>query len=211
MPDYLSTLATAVQSGDAELVERTLEEALGTGVTPKDVLDKGLIPGLQALGQLFKDGQAYLPEILVSARAMKAGVDKLNPLFAAKDVPKKGTVVLGTVAGDLHDIGKNLVRMMLECNGYEVHDLGRDVPAGAFVSAACDINPDIVGVSALLSTTMTYIPEVVKSLEEAGLKGKVKLMIGGAPITRKFADELGVEGYAADCAAAVDEADRLMK
>jgi len=211
MPDTLSTLATAVQTGDAKLVEETVDEALSAGITPRDILDRGLITGLQALGQLFKDGQAYLPEILVSARAMKTGVDKLNPLFVAKDAPKKGTVVLGTVAGDLHDIGKNLVRMMLECNGYEVHDLGKDVPAGAFISAARDIKPDIVGMSALLTTTMTYIPEVVKSLQEAGLRGRVKLMIGGAPITRKFADELGVEGYAADCASAVDEADRLMK
>lgn len=211
MPDYLGTLAKAVQTGDAKLVEQTLDEALGAGITPKDILDKGLITGLQAVGQLFKDGQAYLPEMLVSARAMKAGVNRLSPLFAAKDVPKKGTVVLGTVSGDLHDIGKNLVRMMLECNGYEVHDLGRDVPAGAFVSAARDIKPDILGMSALLSTTMTYIPEVVRSLQEAGLKGKVKLMIGGAPITRKFADELGVEGYADDCASAVDEVDRLMR
>ncbi len=210
MPDTLTTLATAVHNGDAKLVEQTVDEALNAGIAPKDILDKGLITGLQALGQLFKDGQAYLPEILTSARAMKIGIDKLNPLFAAKDVSKKGTVVLGTVSGDLHDIGKNLVRMMLECNGYEVRDLGEDVSVGAFVSAARDVKPDIVGMSALLTTTMTYIPEVVKSLKEAGLRSKVKLMVGGAPITRKFADELGVEGYADDCTSAVDEADRLM-
>lgn len=211
MPDYLITIAEAVQNGDDKLVGQTVDEALGAGIAPKDILNQGLIPGIQALGQLFKDGQAYLPEMLVSARAMKGGVDKLNPLFASKDIVKKGTVVLGTVAGDLHDIGKNLVKMMLECNGYEVHDLGRDVDADTFTSTTRDITPDIVGISALLTTTMTYIPEVVRTLEEAGIRSKVKVLVGGAPITRQFADELGIEGYADDCASAVDEADRLMK
>lgn len=211
MPDYLITIAKAVQNGDDKLVGQTVDEALGAGIAPKDILNQGLIPGIQALGQLFKDGQVYLPEVLVSARAMKSGADKLNPLFASKDILKKGTVVLGTVAGDLHDIGKNLVKMMLECNGYEVHDLGRDVSADTFASATRDITPDIVGISALLSTTMTYIPEVVRTLEEAGIRRKVKVLVGGAPITRQFADELGIEGYADDCASTVDEADRLMK
>ena len=211
MPDYLIAIAEAVQNGDDKLVGQTVDEALGAGIAPKDILNQGLIPGIQALGQLFKDGQAYLPEILVSARAMKSGADKLNPLFASKDIVKKGTVVLGTVAGDLHDIGKNLVKMMLECNGYEVHDLGRDVDADTFTSTTRDITPDIVGISALLTTTMTYIPEVVRTLEEAGIRSKVKVLVGGAPITRQFADELGIEGYADDCASAVDEADRLMK
>lgn len=211
MPNYLTIITEAVRKGDDKLAGQTVAEALGAGMAPKDILDKGLIPGIQAMGQLFKAGQAYLPEILVSTRAMKSGVDKLTPLFASKDIPKKGTVVLGTVAGDLHDIGKNLVKIMLECNGYEVHDLGRDVSADTFVSATRDITPDIVGMSALLSTTMTYIPEVVRTLEEAGIRSKVKVLLGGAPITRQFADEIGVEGYADDCASAVDEADRLMK
>jgi 5-methyltetrahydrofolate--homocysteine methyltransferase len=168
------------------------------------------VPGIQQLGQLFKDGQAYLPEILISARAMRSGTDKITPLLAAKDIPNKGIVVIGTVEGDMHDIGKNLVKMMLEGNGYDVHDLGVDVTADAFAQEARNVNANIVATSALLTTTMTLIPDIVKALAEAGLK-KVKVMIGGAPITRQFAEEIGAEGYADDCASAVDEADRLMK
>ena len=211
MPDYLATIAEGVQSGNQELVTKTVDEALGTGLAPEEILSKGLVPGIQALGQLFKDGHAYLPEILISARAMRSGTEKLKPHLATKDIQKKGTVVVGTVEGDMHDIGKNLVKMMLESNGYEVHDLGADVTADSFAKATREVNADIVAASALLTTTMTIIPDVVAALTEAGLKNKVKVMIGGAPITRQFADEIGVEGYADDCASAVDEADRLMK
>jgi 5-methyltetrahydrofolate--homocysteine methyltransferase len=211
MPDYLVTIAEGVQSGNQELVTKTVDEALGAGLAPEDILSKGLVPGIQALGKLFKDGQAYLPEILISARAMRSGTEKLKPHLATKDIQKKGTVVVGTVEGDMHDIGKNLVKMMLESNGYEVHDLGADVTADSFAKATREVNADIVAASALLTTTMTMIPDVVAALTEAGLKNKVKVMIGGAPITRQFADEIGVEGYADDCASAVDEADRLMK
>ena len=211
MPDYLATIAEGVQNGNQELVTQTVDEALGTGLAPEEILSKGLVPGIQALGKLFKDGQAYLPEILISARAMRSGTEKLKPHLATKDIPKKGTVVVGTVEGDMHDIGKNLVKMMLESNGYEVHDLGADVTADSFAKATREVNADIVAASALLTTTMTMIPDVVAALTEAGLKNKVKVMIGGAPITRQFADEIGVEGYADDCASAVDEADRLMK
>ena len=211
MPDYLATIAEGVQSGNQELVTQNVDEALGAGLAPEDILSKGLVPGIQALGKLFKDGQAYLPEILISARAMRSGTEKLKPHLATKDIQKKGTVVVGTVEGDMHDIGKNLVKMMLESNGYEVHDLGADVTADSFAKATREVNADIVAASALLTTTMTMIPDVVAALTEAGLKNKVKVMIGGAPITRQFADEIGVEGYADDCASAVDEADRLMK
>jgi len=211
MPDYLATIAEGVQSGNQELVTKTVDEALGAGLAPEEILSKGLVPGIQALGKLFKDGQAYLPEILISARAMRSGTEKLKPHLATKDIQKKGTVVVGTVEGDMHDIGKNLVKMMLESNGYEVHDLGADVTADSFAKATREVNADIVAASALLTTTMTMIPDVVAALTEAGLKNKVKVMIGGAPITRQFADEIGVEGYADDCASAVDEADRLMK
>lgn len=211
MPDYLATIAEGVESGNQELVTKTVDEALGTGLAPEEILSKGLVPGIQALGKLFRDGQAYLPEILISARAMRSGTEKLKPHLATKDIPKKGTVVVGTVEGDMHDIGKNLVKMMLESNGYEVHDLGADVTADSFAKATREVNADIVAASALLTTTMTMIPDVVAALTEAGLKNKVKVMIGGAPITRQFADEIGVEGYADDCASAVDEADRLMK
>jgi len=211
MPDYLATIAEGVQNGNQELVTQTVDEALGAGIAPGEILSKGLVLGIQALGQLFKDGQAYLPEILISARAMRSGTEKLKPHLATKDIQKKGTVVIGTVEGDMHDIGKNLVKMMLESNGYEVCDLGVDVTPDSFAQATRDANADIVATSALLTTTMIIIPDIAKALEEAGLRNKVKIMIGGAPITRQFADEIGVEGYADDCASAVDEADRLMK
>jgi len=211
MPDYLATIAEGVRTGNQELVTKTVEEALKARLAPEKILNKGLVPGIQALGQMFKDGQAYLPEILISARAMRSGTEKLRPHLSAKDIKKKGTVVIGTVEGDMHDIGKNLVKMMLESNGYEVHDLGVDVTADAFAKASREAKANIVAASALLTTTMTMIPDIVKALKEAGLKGKVKVMIGGAPITRQFADEVGIEGYADDCASAVDEADRLMK
>jgi 5-methyltetrahydrofolate--homocysteine methyltransferase len=211
MPDHLETIAEAVKDGDEKLTLQAVDEALNAGIAPDEILGKGLVPGIQALGQLFKDGQAYLPEILISARAMRSGTDKLRPLLAGGEVQRKGTVVIGTAEGDMHDIGKNLVKMMLESNGYDVHDLGVDVSADAFAAEAKAAKANIVATSALLTTTMTVIPDISKALETAGVRSKVKMMIGGAPITRQFADEMGVEGYADDCASAVDEADRLMK
>ena len=142
---------------------------------------------------------------------MRSGTDRLRPHLAGDEVQKKGTVVIGTVEGDMHDIGKNLVKMMLESNGYEVHDLGVDVSADAFAAEAKATGANIVATSALLTTTMALIPDISRALEEAGVRSKVKIMIGGAPITRQYADEIGVEGYADDCASAVDEADRLVK
>jgi 5-methyltetrahydrofolate--homocysteine methyltransferase len=210
MADYLSALSDAVQKGDRELVAETVSLALGAGMAAQEILDRGLIPGIRVLGELFKEGKAYLPEILISTRAMKNGVEVLRPHLAAVDIPKKGTVVIGTAEGDMHDIGKNLVKIMLESNGYKVEDLGVDVTADCFVAAAKEANADIVLISALLTTTMICIPDVVKALERAGLKGRVKVMIGGAPITRDYADEVGAEGYADDCASAVDETARLM-
>jgi len=211
MPDHLKKIAEAVKNGDEKLTIKTVDEALKAGIRAGEILNKGLVPGIQALGQLFKDGQAYLPEILISARAMRSGTEKLRPHLAGADIKKKGTVVIGTVEGDMHDIGKNLVKMMLESNGYDVHDLGVDVSADAFVAEAKAAKADIVATSALLTTTMTIIPTIAKALKKAGGRSKVKMMIGGAPITRQFANEIGVEGYADDCASAVDEADRLMK
>lgn len=211
MPDHLKTMAEAVKNGDEKLTVQAVDDALKAGIAADEILGKGLVPGIQALGQLFKDGQAYLPEILISARAMRSGTEKLRPHLAGMEVQKKGTVVIGTVEGDMHDIGKNLVKMMLESNGYDVHDLGVDVSADAFASEAKATNANIVATSALLTTTMTIIPAIAKALETAGVRSKVKMMIGGAPITRQFADEIGAEGYADDCASAVDEADRLMK
>ena len=211
MTDYLATIAEGVSNGDEKLVTRIVEEALKTGIAPTEILSQGLVPGIQALGQLFKDGQAYLPEILISARAMRSGTDILKPLLGSQGIQRKGTLVIGTVEGDMHDIGKNLVKMLLESNGYDVHDLGVDVSADSFATTASEVKADIVAMSALLTTTMIIIPDITKALDKAGLKNKVKVMIGGAPITRQFADEIGIEGYADDCVSAVDKADRLMK
>jgi len=208
--DFSNVLSQAVQDGDDKKVVQMVKEALAEGLPAMDILDKGLIPGIQALSQLFKDGQVYLPEILISARAMKKGVVELEPYLAGTNIHNKGTVVLGTVEGDLHDIGKNLVGMMLDSNGFNVVDAGVDVSADSFVSAAKESNADIVAMSGLLTTTITYFPTVIEALEKVGLKGKVKVMIGGAPVNRAYADEIGAEGFAEDCTSAVDEASRLM-
>ncbi|MFW6150200.1 MAG: cobalamin B12-binding domain-containing protein, partial [Chloroflexota bacterium] len=168
-------------------------------------------PGIQALGKLFKDGQVYLPEILISVRAMDKGVQELKPYFGDVSIRRKGTIVLGTVEGDLHDIGKNLVRLMLESGGFTVEDLGVDVSADSFVAAVGQHQPSIVAMSTLLTITMSSMSEVVKALDVAGLRDRVKIIIGGAPITREFADEIGADGYADDCVSAVDEATRLMQ
>ncbi len=211
MTDFSSVLSQAVQEGDDKKVVQLVKEALAEGLPAMAILEKGLVPGVQALGQLFKDGQVYLPEILISTRAMNKGLEELQPYLAGIDIHQKGTVVLGTVEGDLHDIGKTLVGMMLGSNGFNVIDVGVDVSADSFASAAKESNADIIAMSGLLTTTITYFPSVIEVLEKAGLKNKVKVMIGGAPVTRELADSIGAEGFAGDCASAVDEATRLMK
>jgi len=206
----LDIVSQAVKDGDDKKVIELVEKALASGMPAIDILEKGLVPGVQVLGQLFKDGQVYLPEILISTRAMNKGLQELQPHLAGANIHKKGTVVLGTVEGDLHDIGKNLVGMMLGSNGFNVVDAGVDVSADSFASAAKENNADIVAVSGLLTTTITYFPMVIEALKKAGLKNKVKVMIGGAPVTRGLADSIGAEGFAEDCTSAVDEAARLM-
>ena len=210
MENYLGTISKAVESGDDKQTIKLVKEAIASKIPPIDILDKGLVPGVQALGKLFKDGQMFLPEVLISTRAMNQGVEELKPHLAGTNIHNKGTVVLGAVEGDLHDIGKNLVKLMLACNGFNVIDLGVDISADSFISATREHNADIIALSSLLTITMTYMPKVVEALEQAGLKHKVKIMIGGAPITREFADSIGAEGFAEDCASAADEATRLM-
>jgi len=210
MESNLETISQAVIDGDDKQVVKLVKDTLTGGISAIDILEKGLVPGIRALGALFKDGEVYLAEILISTRAMNRGVGELQPHLAGVDIHRKGTVVLGTVEGDLHDIGKNLVGLMLGSNGFNVIDLGVDVSADSFVSAAREHNADIVAMSGLLTTTITYFPTVVKALEKVGLRSRVKVMIGGAPVTRQLADEIGAEGFAEDCASAVDEANRLM-
>ena len=202
-------LANAVQNGDDDEAVQMVKEALAEGVPALKILDEALVPGIQQLGELFKDGEVFLPEVLIACRAMDRGVSELKPYLTSGEVHKKGKVIIGTVEGDLHDIGKNIVRLMLECAGFDVVDLGVDVPATAFVNAVKEHSPDIVAMSALLTITMTNMPEVIDLLEKAGLRESVRVMIGGAPITREYADQIGAEGFAEDCASAVQEAERL--
>jgi len=211
MQDELRTVAQAVTEGDDTKVVALVSEALEEGTPASVVLQDGLVPGLQTLGERFKDGTVFLPEVLIACRAMNAGVDVLKPHFSLGDRPSKGIVVLGTVEGDMHDIGKNLVKLMLESSGFDVEDLGTDVPSEDFVAAARDTRADVVAMSALLTITMSSMSDTVRSLEDAGLRESVKVLIGGAPVTREFADEIGADGFAEDCVSAVDEAARLMQ
>jgi len=210
METNLGAISQGVKNGDNELVPGLVKEALANKIPAADILEKGLVAGLRALGELFKDGEVFLPEILISVRAMRQGLEELNPYLTDADMPKKGTVVLGTVEGDLHDIGKNLVGMLLTGNGYNVIDVGIDVSADVFLNSAKEHNADLVAMSGLLTTTAPYFRTVIQALEEAGLKDKIMVMVGGAPVTREYADEVGAEGFAEDCVKAVDEADRLM-
>jgi corrinoid protein of di/trimethylamine methyltransferase len=210
MDSETSALSEAVKVGDHPQAVRLVKEALSRGVPAGEILEQGLVAGVRALGDLFREGQVFLPEVLISTRAMNLGLAELKPYLRDADVSHKGTVVLGTVEGDLHDIGKNLVKMMLEGNGYHVVDLGVDVGTQAFLQAAKNHAAEIVAMSGLLTTTMPYFSTVAETLREAGLRDKVKIMVGGAPITRAFADEIDAEGFAPDCVTAVDEADRLM-
>lgn len=204
-----TALATAVQNGEDDETVTRVKDALAAGVPAMEILDSALVPGIQQLGEAFKDGEVFLPEVLIACRAMDRGVAELKPHLKSGDVHRKGRVVIGTVEGDLHDIGKNIVRLMLECGGFEVIDLGVDVPASRFVDAVREHSPSIVAMSALLTITMTNMPEVIAALESAGLRDRVNVMIGGAPITREYADQIGAEGFAEDCASAVQEAERL--
>jgi 5-methyltetrahydrofolate--homocysteine methyltransferase len=203
------SLANAVQNGDDDETVKMVKDALAEGVPAMQILDGALVPGIQQLGELFKDGEVFLPEVLIACRAMDRGVAELKPFLKADDVHRKGKIIIGTVEGDLHDIGKNIVRLMLECGGFEVIDLGVDVPATTFVDAVRQHSPDIVAMSALLTITMTNMPDIMAALEKAGVRDRVSVMIGGAPITREYADQIGAEGFAEDCASAVQEAERL--
>jgi 5-methyltetrahydrofolate--homocysteine methyltransferase len=210
MGGVLKEIGRAVTDGDQAEVVRLVRQAIDDGVPAPEVLSGGLIPGMQELGARFKDGQAFLPEILISARAMNKGLDELRPRLAGREGSAKGTVILGTVEGDLHDIGKNLVGMLLSGNGFTVVDLGVDVAPAAFVAAAREQGADVVALSALLTTTTPQFRKVVEALGAAGLRDTVAVMIGGAPVTRELAAEIGADGFADDCVSAVDEAARLV-
>jgi len=206
----LKQLASALMKGDAPAVEKMTQEALDAGTDPKQILDDGLIAGMQVVGEQFKNNEIYVPEVLIAARAMQAGMKVLEPILVKAGIKPVATIAMGTVRGDLHDIGKNLVSMMMRGNGFKVVDLGIDVTPEKFVEAAKDEDVRLIGMSALLTTTMPSMKATIEELQKAGLLGRVKVLIGGAPITQRYADEIGADGYAPDAASAVDKAKALV-
>ena len=204
MSDILSKLSTAVIEGNFNDTPGMTKEALDEGLEAGEILNKGLMPGMDYVGVEFKAGNMFVPEVLRSARAMQAAMDLIRPILTETGVEQAGKIIIGTVKGDLHDIGKNLVGMMCEGAGFEIIDLGKDVEPDAFVEAVKEHNPKILGMSALLTTTMRSMERTIKALEEAGIRDTVKIMIGGAPVTQSFADQIGADGYAANAASASD-------
>jgi 5-methyltetrahydrofolate--homocysteine methyltransferase len=205
----VTEIKTMLMKGKAKDVEALVTKALQEGIPPATILNEGLLAGMGEIGEKFKKNEVYVPEVLIAARAMKAGMAVLKPKLLEAKVQPRGTVVIGTVKGDLHDIGKNLVGMMLEGAGFQVIDAGIDVPPEKFLDLARTHKAQIIGCSALLTTTMTNMKAVVDAVKNSDLKGKVKIMVGGAPVTQAFCDEIGADGYAPDAASAADLAKRL--
>ncbi len=210
MSELLEEISTAVIEGNLDDIVDLTEDALDEGMTAQEILDNGLMTGMDYVGVEFKAGNMFVPEVLRSAKTMQYSMDVLKPLLAEAGAKMVGKVLLGTVKGDLHDIGKNLVGMMCEGAGFEVKDIGKDIEPDAFLEAIKDFEPDIVGMSALLTTTMRAMESTIKALEEAGLRDKVKVMVGGAPVTQAFADQIGADGYASNAASAADLAKQFV-
>lgn len=202
--EKLQQLAESVINGKAPDAQRLTQELIDEGVSPGEVLNKGLIVGMDEVGRRFRNNEFYVPEVLIAARAMKEGMKILRPLLAETGVKPMAKIALGTVKGDLHDIGKNLVGMMLEGAGFEVIDLGVDVSSDKFIQAVEESQAEAVGMSALLTTTMVNMDSTLREFEKKGIRDKIKVIIGGAPVTQNYADEIGADGYAADAASAVE-------
>jgi len=209
MADILQKIASNLYNGEEEIVTELVQQALAQGLAPDEILKGGLIAGMDEVGRDFKAGDLFVPEVLIAARAMHAGMAVIRPLLTGTGAAGMGKFVIGTVKGDLHDIGKNLVKMMLEGAGFETVDLGTDVSAEAFVAAVRQHQPRLVGMSALLTTTMVQMKTIIDALEEAGLRDSVKIMVGGAPVTAAYAQQIGADAYAPDAASAVDSARSL--
>jgi 5-methyltetrahydrofolate--homocysteine methyltransferase len=209
MASILQEIASNLYNGNAETVATLVQKGLDLGIEPQEILSGALIAGMDEVGKDFKAGDLFVPEVLVAARAMHAGMELLHPLLAEGEATSTGKCIIGTVEGDLHDIGKNLVKMMLEGAGFEIIDLGTDVKPHVFVDAVREHQPGIVGMSALLTTTMVNMKTTIEGLEEAGLRESVRIMVGGAPLTAAFAEEIGADAYAPDAATAVDVAKKL--
>jgi 5-methyltetrahydrofolate--homocysteine methyltransferase len=210
MNEILEKMTIALIAGNEAEVKSLTQEALGNGIGAKEILDSGLLAGMDVVGKRFKAGDMFIPEVLLCARCMHGAMDILNPLLSDADSKGAGKVVIGTVEGDLHDIGKNLVAMMMQGSGFKVIDLGVNLKPQAFVDAVKEHKPDIIGMSALLTTTMPKMEETIRALEEAGLRDKVKIMAGGAPVTQDFVDKIGADAYGANAAAASDKAKELL-
>ena len=207
----LEELTTKLQAGDDGAVPELTQAALDEGMTPREILDTGLIAGMTVVGRRFRDYEIFLPDVLLAARAMQAGVDVLEPHFSEGDMTRAGTVVIGTVKGDLHDIGKNLVGIMLKGVGFRVVDLGKDVASEAFVDAAVEHSADVIGMSALLTTTAPVMAEVTGLLRERGLSAQIRTIVGGAPMSADLAKDLGADAYAFDAPSAVDRIQSLVQ
>jgi corrinoid protein of di/trimethylamine methyltransferase len=206
----LVQISEALQKGRAKIIKELVPKALEEGIPAREILEDGLLAGMNIIGAKFKNNEVFVPEVLVAARAMNTGTEILKPYLAESNVQSKGTVCLGTVKGDLHDIGKNLVRMMFEGKGLDVIDLGVDVAPEVFIQTAIEKNCDIIALSALLTTTMPVMGEIVKKAEEAGIRDKVKIMVGGAPVTDQFCQSIGADAYTADASSAADKAVELL-
>ena len=208
--EVLKDIAAQIQLGDDERVSALTAQAIEQGIHPTAILNDGLIAGMNVIGKLFKDHEIFLPDVLMAAKAMHAGLDQLKPLSAKEGIPTRGTIVIGTVKGDLHDLGKNLVGIMLKGAGFEVIDLGKDVAPETFVETAVKANARIIGMSALLTTTMPAMKAVIDLLRQGNHTATIKTMIGGAPITKAYADQIGADAYAFDAAKSVDCANALL-
>ena len=202
----LSQISENLQKGKAKIVKQLVQEAIDAAIPAQEILEKGLIAGMNVVGEKFRNNEIFVPEVLVAARALNMGSALLKPLLAADGVKASGRVCIGTVQGDLHDIGKNLVKMMMEGKGLEVVDLGTDVSPETFVKTAIEQDCQIICCSALLTTTMSVMQEVVKAAEAAGIRDKVKIMIGGAPVSEEFRAQIGADAYTPDAASAADQA-----
>jgi len=210
MSELYEKMAKELIAGNEAEVKKLTQEAIDGGAVARDVLDNGLLAGMDVVGKRFKAGDMFIPEVLLCARTMHAAMDILKPLLSEADAAGSGTVIIGTVEGDLHDIGKNLVGMMLEGSGFKVIDLGVNIKPQEFVDAVKEHNPDILGMSALLTTTMPKMEETITALKEAGIRDQVKIMAGGAPVTQDFIDKIGADAYGANAASASENAKTLV-
>lgn len=210
MEDLIKEIQEGLMEGDAQYVKEKTERALAVGITAKSIILQGLVPAMKDIGEKFRMAEIFIPDVLMASRAMHASLYVLRPLVAKSKLATQGLVVVGTVAGDLHDIGKNMVSMMLEGAGYEVYDVGIDVPVAAFVEAVKEHKPDVLAMSALLTTTMGELRDVVCKLEKEGLRQELKILVGGGPVTPEFAQAIDADAYAASSYHAVEAVNRLI-